>query len=232
MIKIEKVFLVILVGQSITLLGAPTSPAVPSKNQRVRISQQTSDLPATKVDATPVVHSIDQQSVNIAKSGASIEVASQQEIDTHLKSGKIVLIKVSTEWCGPCKLLKPVYEQVAAQYPDITFLCLDADKHKELAKKLIGSRGYPTLITHNKSGKQVNIQSGIPGSNPESIKNSLVQKIREAKGEIVSFVVKDNATSVPQPVVTRTNGSCPVGNNNGRPIVIQQQSSRVRRVVR
>ena len=55
------------------------------------------------------------------------------------------LVKYSTEYCGPCKVLSPIFKKVASNNPHITFEEIDCGDNAELAKSL-GIRGVPTLI--------------------------------------------------------------------------------------
>ena len=46
---------------------------------------------------------------------------SYEELKKELETGKTV-IKFYADWCGPCKMLKPVYEAVSEEIEGITFL--------------------------------------------------------------------------------------------------------------
>lgn len=59
---------------------------------------------------------------------------------------KPCLIDFSTTWCGWCKKLHPILEQVAEQYKEQIYVyTLDAEKEPELAA-LFGVRSYPTVV--------------------------------------------------------------------------------------
>jgi thioredoxin 1 len=57
----------------------------------------------------------------------------------------IVLVDVSAEWCAPCRMLEPVIEQLAAETPDLTVVCLDVDAAPELPRHY-DVMSFPTLL--------------------------------------------------------------------------------------
>jgi len=57
-----------------------------------------------------------------------------------------VLVDYWAEWCGPCKMIAPVLEEVADAFEGKVKVCkLDVDENKEAAQKY-GIRGIPTLM--------------------------------------------------------------------------------------
>lgn len=77
-----------------------------------------------------------------------------------IHSSQPVLVEFYAEWCGPCKMMKPVLLDVAERMGDaVTILTIDVDKKKELAVKHC-IQSVPTLIIY-KNGKQLWRQSGM-----------------------------------------------------------------------
>ena len=71
-----------------------------------------------------------------------------------LNSGETVLVDYWAEWCGPCKMIAPVLEEIAGTYAGkIKIAKMDVDANQEVPAKY-GIRGIPTLILF-KNGEEV-----------------------------------------------------------------------------
>ncbi|MBQ6632192.1 MAG: thioredoxin [Romboutsia sp.] len=83
----------------------------------------------------------------------------------------VVVVDFFATWCGPCKMLAPVFEQAGEEMKnDATFLKVDIDQSLEIAQKFRIST-VPTMIIF-KDGKPV---ESLVGFMP---KESIVQKVK------------------------------------------------------
>lgn len=76
-----------------------------------------------------------------------------------IKSEKVVLVDFYAEWCGPCKMLAPVIEQIAKENEEIKVAKINVDDSQELAEKY-GVMSIPTLVVI-KNGEEIKRQVGL-----------------------------------------------------------------------
>ena len=70
-----------------------------------------------------------------------------------------VLIDFWAEWCGPCRMLSPIIDEVAAGNPSVKVGKVNVDEQQELAAQF-GIMSIPTLLVF-KNGKKVNESLGL-----------------------------------------------------------------------
>ena len=75
-----------------------------------------------------------------------------------IQSNQLVLIDFFADWCGPCKMMSPVLQEVKGILrDDVKIIKINVDQHQDLASEFM-VRGVPTLILF-KSGKMLWLQS-------------------------------------------------------------------------
>lgn len=72
------------------------------------------------------------------------------------------VLKFSAAWCGPCKVLAPIFNEVKADTPDVFFVDVDVDQNSALAIEY-NIRSVPTLV-FEKDGQVVHRTNGASNS--------------------------------------------------------------------
>ena len=73
----------------------------------------------------------------------------------------LVVVDFWAPWCGPCRMLGPIFEELASEYSNnsaVKFVKVNTDENPEIARDF-GIRGIPT-IKFIKNGKEVDQQVG------------------------------------------------------------------------
>lgn len=65
--------------------------------------------------------------------------------DEVIKSNDTVLVDFYAVWCGPCKMMSPIVDEIAAENPQVTVGKCDVDEAEELAIRY-GIMSIPTII--------------------------------------------------------------------------------------
>jgi thioredoxin 1 len=102
-----------------------------------------------------------------------IHVDGQAELDELVAEYEVVLADFYADWCGPCQMLEPVVETLAAE-TDAAVAKVDVDANQQLAAAY-GVRGVPTLVLFA-GGEKV---EEVVGVQPEEQLRSLVERYTE-----------------------------------------------------
>jgi thioredoxin 1 len=101
---------------------------------------------------------------------AVIKVSKENFKDV-VSTEKPVLIDFYADWCGPCKMLSPVVDEIAEENPQFVVGKVNVDEEEELAMEF-GVMSIPTLIIF----KNGNVSEKLVGVRP---KNSIVEALEK-----------------------------------------------------
>ncbi|WP_235782356.1 thioredoxin [Phocaeicola paurosaccharolyticus] len=99
----------------------------------------------------------------ITKSEFTKKVADlEKNKDWKFLGNKPTIIDFYATWCGPCKRLSPIMEQLAKEYNGkVQFYKVDVDKERELAT-MFGIQSIPSILFIPKRGKPIMAQGALP----------------------------------------------------------------------
>ncbi|MXV37926.1 thioredoxin [Flavobacteriaceae bacterium Ap0902] len=70
------------------------------------------------------------------------------------------IIDFYADWCGPCQMLAPIYDELSTEYKDkVDFYKIDTEQEQELAA-MFNVRSIPTIVFINTDGKKPQILNG------------------------------------------------------------------------
>jgi len=116
-----------------------------------------------------------------------IHITSNGQFKSLLSSNTYVLVDMTASWCGPCRQIAPVFEQLStanSKDGQFVFVKVDVDEQPDIAQEY-GISAMPTFILI-KNGE---VQQSVRGANPPAIKTLVtktsadVAKTSEAAGQ-------------------------------------------------
>ncbi|MGA0035932.1 MAG: thioredoxin [Ilumatobacteraceae bacterium] len=93
--------------------------------------------------------------------------------ESTVTSEGITIVDFWAEWCGPCKMFGPIFEEVSDSNPDVTFAKVDTEAEQQLAGSL-GIMSIPTVMIF-RDGIQLFAQ---PGALPKAALEDLLGQVR------------------------------------------------------
>lgn len=85
---------------------------------------------------------------------------------TQIASGKAV-VDLWAPWCGPCRMIAPIIEQLASERPDIRFGKLNVDENPRTAQE-VGVRGIPLIVFFKDGTETGRVVGAVPRQQLES----------------------------------------------------------------
>ncbi|KAI8827823.1 Allergen Cop c 2 [Chytriomyces cf. hyalinus JEL632] len=95
-------------------------------------------------------------------------IESNEQYEAALKSGKTVIVDWSATWCGPCKMISPVFVKLAEEFTNVVFIKVDVDEVPDAAEAA-GISSMPTFQVYQDSQKV----DEMIGANPAKLRGLL-----------------------------------------------------------
>ena len=87
----------------------------------------------------------------------------QEKLQEKINNGDKLVVDFYTDWCNPCKMMKPIFEKVSEQFRnenyEVQLYTMNVEKNRDIAVKY-GIRAVPTIKVFN-NGDVVDSKSGV-----------------------------------------------------------------------
>ena len=81
------------------------------------------------------------------------------DLKKELCDNPMVVVKFGAEWCGPCMVMAPIFDQLAEENKDVKMVSIDIDDSGDVADEF-GIMNVPTMM-YFKNGEFKNVVSGL-----------------------------------------------------------------------
>lgn len=85
---------------------------------------------------------------------------------------KPAIIDFYADWCGPCKMVAPIFEELAAEFPEIDIYKVDTEAEQQLSA-MFGIRSIPSILFIPMGDKQPMMQAGAL---PKEVLKDVIKK--------------------------------------------------------
>ncbi|KAF9281504.1 hypothetical protein BGZ68_006605 [Mortierella alpina] len=97
-------------------------------------------------------------------------IKSLQEFNELISSNKRIMVDFTAAWCGPCRVIGPVFDKLSEEHPETTFVKVDVDDAGEIAST-VGIKSMPTFHLYSDGEKL----DEFVGANPAQLRALVTQ---------------------------------------------------------
>ena len=112
---------------------------------------------------------------SVADRGQQVEVithGAQVDITKHLALGNVTVVDFYADWCGPCRQVSPILEQMAKTDPEIVLRKIDIVDWKTAVVRQYSIHSIPQINVYNRGGRLVGT---VVGGDVEKVKRYVAQ---------------------------------------------------------
>lgn len=125
------------------------------------------------VQKIPVVL-INSVTFGVGGSGKDIQTVGGADLTKQLVSGKVTIVDFYADWCGPCRTIGPVLEEIAKKDSEVALRKVNVDSNQTLARKC-KVNGIPHIMIFDKKGKNT---ATIVGADKDGVERAIAQAKR------------------------------------------------------
>lgn len=104
-----------------------------------------------------------------SSSAKPVENVGGTDLTKHIVAGKITIFDFYADWCGPCRTIGPVLEDIAKKDSDVVVRKINVDNNQTLARKY-KVNGIPHIMVYNKTGKMI---ATIVGADKDGVQRAV-----------------------------------------------------------
>ncbi|NER80408.1 MAG: AAA family ATPase [Leptolyngbya sp. SIO1D8] len=141
------------IRQRLALHQEEITPLVNYYRQRSQLTTVNGSLPSAEVAS-------ELAQLGQTETGAAHLIRDEAELDSLLADNSLLVVDCMASWCGPCKLITPLIDQLANTYGDrVSIMKMDFDDNKQIPKRF-GLKGMPAVMFF-KDGELMETLTGV-----------------------------------------------------------------------
>ncbi|KAK8803530.1 hypothetical protein WA158_001224 [Blastocystis sp. Blastoise] len=106
-----------------------------------------------------------------------IEIHDDLEIQLQRQKGKLCVVDFYAQWCQPCKMMHPIFDNFAGKYSTVAFFRVDSDENQRICSEK-GIRALPTFHFYING----DLKDQLQGYNPSGVESKIIELMQSVKG--------------------------------------------------